>query len=74
MVGIPLYNLPDGQRQVMHFIVREINDSGQSPTVAEISAACEMTPQHVNSILNNLEKRGRIKRVKHTSRSITIVQ
>ena len=68
------YNLPENQRRVLHFIIRNIEDKGESPTHAEIAAAFDMSEQHVHNVLNALEKKGRIKRDKHQHRSITVIE
>jgi SOS-response transcriptional repressor LexA len=73
MTGIPLYNLPQRQREVLHYIIRHIDDAGQSPTLDEIALACNMHRQHAHKIIDALEKKGRISRTKGAARSITIV-
>ena len=74
MRGIPLYNLPARQREVLHCIIRHIDDKGQSPTVAEIADACKTTVQNIQAALEALEKKNRIRREKGAPRSITVVQ
>lgn len=68
------YNLPEGQRRVLHFIMRNIEDKGESPTLDEIATEFEYTKQYAKKVLDALEKKGRIKRDKHQQRSITIVK
>ena len=67
------YNLPDKQRQALHFIVRYIDEKGQSPTHSEIADALDILPQQAHTILNALEKKGKIKRNKGAHRSIEII-
>lgn len=67
------YNLPETQRRVLHFIIRNIEEHSESPTLDEIGAALEMTKQNVHQAVCALEKKGRITRTPNAHRSITIV-
>ena len=71
---VTLYNLPARQREVLHFIVRNIEDKQESPTVREIAMGLDMADQQVSTLLKALEEKGRIKRDKYKHRSITILE
>ena len=68
------YNLPENQRRVLHFVIRNIEEKGESPTLEEIGQYLDMKKQTVHECLNSLEKKGRIKRDKYQHRSITIIK
>ncbi|TXH52781.1 MAG: winged helix-turn-helix transcriptional regulator [Desulfurellales bacterium] len=69
-----LSNLPQRQREVLHFIVREIEDKGQSPTQDEIAAGLGMVKGQVSACLDALENKGKIKRTRYGHRSIEVVK
>lgn len=72
-MGITFYNLPPRQRQVLHFIVRTIEDKQESPTLQEIADANNMQVAQAQQIVNALEAKGKIKTTPHAMRSIEIV-
>lgn len=71
---VKLFNLPERQRQVLHAIIRSIEDKGQSPTYEEIAEACKIQKAHVQDVLDALEKKGRIKRIAGAHRSIEVIE
>lgn len=71
---VMLHNLPQRQREVLHFIVRNIEDKHESPTIDEIANGTKLKYQQVHEILNVLEEKKRIKRDKFKHRSITLVE
>ena len=66
------YDLPEGQRRVLHFVMRFIDENEQSPTQAEIADGLGMLEQQVYSTLKALEKKKKIKRIKGAHRSIVV--
>lgn len=67
-------NLPQRQMEILHFIVRTIDDKKQSPTIKEIAEALDLKIPNVHSALDALEKKGKIKREKFCQRSIAVME
>lgn len=70
---VTFHNLPSRQRQVLHFIVRTIEDKQESPTLQEIADANDMKVAQAQQIVNALVEKGKIKTTPHAVRSIEIV-
>jgi SOS-response transcriptional repressor LexA len=68
----PFYNMTQPQRDIMLFIVGNIQEQGQSPTIQEISTAVGREPSNVIKTLRLLEARGFIKREAGVVRGITL--
>lgn len=69
-----LYNLPQRQREALHFIVQNIEQKQESPTTLEIADALGISIQQAHALLEALEEKKRIKRDKGKHRSITLVE
>lgn len=70
---VTLYNLPTRQREVLHFIIRNINDKEESPTLQEIADATKMKLSQVQQIIYALEAKKKISTTPHKSRSIVVI-
>lgn len=71
---VTFYNLPPRQRQVLHFIVRTIEDKQESPTLQEIADANDMKVSQAQNIVQALEAKGKIKTTAHKMRSIEVIE
>jgi SOS-response transcriptional repressor LexA len=60
--------------KALEFIKSYTGDKGFSPSYVEIAAhiGCN-SKSNIHRIVTSLEKRGRIKRIKHCSRALTVV-
>ncbi len=70
----PFYNMPAPQRAIMEFIVRNIQEKGESPTIQEIADETGREPPNVLKTLRVMERRGFIKREERAVRGITLNQ
>ncbi len=68
-----LHNLPQRQREVLHFIIREIEEKDQSPTIKEIANHIGILEQQVHQCLKALKEKNRITWDKFKQRSITVI-
>jgi repressor LexA len=67
--------LTDRQKQVLSYIEEKITSSGLPPTIREIGRQFQITSTNgVRSILDALETKGYIRRMKHLSRGIELVR
>ncbi len=69
-----LYNLPKRQREVLSFIINNIEKKKESPTVHEISDGLNLAMGQIQALLDVLEIKNRIKRDRGKHRSITLVE
>lgn len=72
--------LPTRQAQCLHAIVRYIDETGQSPTLEDISwlmgqaVGQPFTKQQIHTLVNELKEKGRITSDPKKHRSITVVE
>ena len=71
---VMMHDLPAKQREVLHFIVRNIYDKKESPTMQEIADGNSISIQNAQNVVNVLVKKGKIKKNKFQARSITLVE
>lgn len=71
---VNMANLPQRQREVLHYIVRHIEDKQESPMQGEIADALGISPALVSQCLDALEEKGKISRIKHKHRSIEVLK
>lgn len=63
------------QREVLQFIIRQLEDQGFPPTIREIGLACDLhSSSTVHSHLVALERKGYIQRNKKRPRSLIVLQ
>ena len=71
---VMMHDLPHRQRQVLHFIVRNIYDKKESPTAQEIADGTGLIIQQVQTIIRALVVKKKITRERYNHRSIKIVE
>lgn len=69
-----LAELPPRQLQVFHFIEREIDDKGQSPTLQEIADGTLMLVAQAAQIVRELVAKGKLRSIPHKKRSLEIIK
>jgi DNA-binding MarR family transcriptional regulator len=60
------------QRDYLSALNRELARLGYSPTLAEVAAAVEVTPQRAADVVTSLERQGLVRRDYATARSLRI--
>ncbi len=60
------------EKEILKFIKNFIKEKGFSPSIREIASFFNIAPKNAHKYINNLEKKGYIKKAKNISRGISI--